>query len=158
MRANQDFQVFLGNTKDTGKPVYLKGFKWECGWYWAGGYVVNNQFHTHFNGCFLNVPDYRGHPLGNFTPQNIYNGCSIWEPLSTFLDNSPFTETEWWRIKDLYKQFYAFQATAEAFQFGGHCSSFHSANEINQEMAKKLNDHIELVIIPEIKKALRIGS
>ena len=157
-RKDYPFKVYLGTTKGTFKErIYLEGFSWNCGWYWGGGYIGNKNLHCHFNGCFLEVPDYRGHPLGNFKPENLKNGCSIWEPLSTFLDDSQFTENEWWRIKDLYKQFYIYQKAAEAFQYGGHCASEdRSKGEIKPDMAKLINDHIEQVIIPEIMKALKV--
>jgi len=168
---NTKTRWYLGNLKDNdGKRerVYLEDFKWECDWYWGGGCVTTRHMHTHFDGCFLEVPDIRGHPLGNFvTPWTkledyrkksekiMSNGCAVWEPLGFFLDNPKYTERQWWRIKDLFKQFYAIKAAAECFQHGGHCTQdARSEWEINKEMAAKLNAHIETVIIPEIRKAL----
>jgi hypothetical protein len=154
---NHDFKVYLGRTKDSlSMKVYLKGFKWDCEWYWSGGYVESYQMHTHFDCCFLNIPDFRGHPLGCFTPQNISNGCAVWEDISTFLDDAQFTTKDWWRIKDLYKQFYSLKDAAETFQYGGNCTAYRNPSEINKDMADKINEHIELVIIPEIKKALKV--
>ncbi len=157
---------YLGNTKgNNSEPIYLSDFEWQCGWYWAGGYIGNKNLHCHFDGCFLDVPDIRGHSLGNFvtpwTPNRsadakvVSNGCSIWEPLSFFLNNSQYSENEWWRIKDLFSQFYSLKKAAEVFQYGGHCSARgRTPAELNKEMANKLNAHIRDVIIPEIRKAL----
>ena len=115
------------------------------------------------------MPDIRGHCLGNFitpwtklpdylTPEScavVRNGCSVWEDLGTFLDNAQYTPGEWWRIKDLFKQFYTLRDAAEVFQYGGHCTmDKRNPAEINKEMAATLNKHIETVIIPEIRKAL----
>lgn len=155
------FKQFLGNIKGTLESIYLEGFEWACGWYWSGGYVGNKNLHCHFDGCFLDVPDRRGHPLGNFvTPWDnkggivIQNGCSVWEDITTFLDNVPeHIEKNWWRIKDLYKQFYRLKDAAEVFQYGGNCiSQGRTEAEINKEMADAINKHIETVIIPEIVK------
>ena len=158
-KNNVNFKILLGYTKNESEPIYLTGFKWECGWYWSGGYIGNKNLHCHFDGCFLKVPDYRGHPLGNFNTKNISNGCSIWEDLSFFLNQPRYQAKQWWRIKDLYKQFYALKAAAEVFQYGGHCSSHErSKKEINPDMAEKINDHIQDVIIPEIVKALGIKN
>ena len=174
-RKSYPFKVYLGATKKElygeARSIFLEGFSWDCGWYWGGGYIGNRDMHCHFDGCFLEVPDLRGHPLGNFvTPWTvpnkwqegapkvvISNGCSVWENLDTFLDKSPaHLRRNWWRIKDLYKQFYIYQKAAEAFKHGGHCTSVgRSEKEINEEMAKKINDHIEFVIIPEIIKAVK---
>jgi len=168
-RQNSEFKVYLGDTKGHYKErVYLNGFTWDCGWYWGGGYISTRTMHTHFDGYFLDPIDERGHSLGTFvSPGNekskdkdykvVSNGYSVWEDLSFFLDNPQFTENEWWRIKDLYKQFYSLQKAAETFQYGGHCiSKGRSEKEINKEMAEKINDHIQAVIIPEIRKALKL--
>jgi hypothetical protein len=56
----------------------------------------------------------------------------------------------------LYKQFYIFQKAAEAFQYGGHCSGAgRTEAELDKKMAEEINDHIQVVIIPEIIKALK---
>jgi hypothetical protein len=149
---------YLGTLKNTQEAVYLQNFEWTCGWYWQGGCISNNNLHCHFDGCFLDVPDYRGHPLGNFTPQKMFNGSSIWEPLGFFLDNPQYSVEQWWRIKDLFKQFYALKTTAEVFLHGGNCMDGKDprniTGEYNKEMADKINKHIETVIIPLIRKAL----
>ena len=166
-QSKYNFRVYLGTTKgDFPEQIYLSGFSWDCGWYWGGGYLGNRNMHTHFDGCFLNVVDVRGHSLGNFvscwykgnfpeTAKEISNGCSIWESLSFFLDNAQFTEKEWWRIKDLYKQFYSLKQCAKTFHSGGHCTAEgRNKKEVNQTMENKINKHIEEVIILEIIKAV----
>lgn len=165
---------YLGNLKRDGgtgtgfQAVHLEDFTWDCGWYWCGGYIGNRDFHAHFDGAFLEVPDIRGHSLGAFvTPWQILpdylkgkavelrNGAAVWEDLSVFLDNPQYDANQWWRIKDLFKQFYRLRDAAEVFQYGGHCSSNgRSDAEINKDMAAQINRHIETVIIPEIRKAL----
>ena len=176
---NTQFKILLGYTKrhlnGLREPIYLEGFKWDCGWYWGGGYLGNRNMHTHFDGCFLETPDIRGHSLGRFvTPWTkrpeyyktdaewprvvVSNGCSIWEDINTFLDDVPkHIQENWWRIKDLYKQFYIYKSAAEAFKHGGHCtSSGRKPAEINADHAALINNHIETVIIPEIMKALEV--
>lgn len=163
-------KVLLGYTKKDlygeRRPVYLRGFSWDCNWYWSGGYIGNKDFHAHFNGAFLDTPDIRGHVLGSFiTPWSenpghpyvvVRNGCSIWEGIETFLDDVPeHISRNWWRIKDLYKQFYILQEAAEVFHVGGRCSSSErNPRELNATQANRINRHIENVIIPEILKAL----
>lgn len=157
-------RVYLGETKPghgRREPIYLYDFEWSCGWYWSGGYLGNRNLHCHFDGCFLETPDIRGHALGNFvTPWNkregaveLSNGCAIWEDISTFLDEPMFDKETWWRVKDLFKQFYRLRDAAEVFQYGGHCTSKgRTEKEINPEMARQINLHIQNVIIPEIRK------
>ena len=161
---------YLGKTKVENygdlRSVYLEDFEWECDWYWSGGHIqIGNKFEasSHFDGCFLDVPDIRGHSLGSFVSPNsgkagtlVENGCSVWEPLETFLIDVPeHIGGRWWRIKDLFRQFYALRKAAEVFQYGGHCSSEgRLPTEINLEMAKSLNTHIETVIIPAIREVM----
>jgi hypothetical protein len=168
-KKDYSFKVRLGYTKKelygSREPVFLEGFKWTCEWYWGGGYIGNKHFHAHFDGAFLETPDIRGHSLGNFiTPWSekkrgavvISNGCSVWEKLETFLDEVPARISKnWWRIKDLYKQFYTLKDAAQVFQYGGHCTSDgRNPAEINKEMADMINKQIADIIIPEIIKVV----
>lgn len=165
--ANKTKKVYIGKTKPEfglSERIFLYDFEWSCNWYWSGGYIGNKNIHCHFDGCFLNVPDVRGHPLGNFvTPWNktensivIQNGCSVWEDVSTFLDDAAFDKNQWYRIKDLFKQFYTLKSAAEVFLYGGHISSEdRSEKEINPEMARTINLHIQDVIIPEIRTIVK---
>jgi hypothetical protein len=161
---------FIGYTKP--KPygerqhIYLSDFTWDCDWYWGGGYLGNKDTHFHFDGAFLDTPDRRGHSLGSFyTPWDkipervtdkviLGNGAAVWEDIGTFLDDvPPHIAANWWRIKDLFKQFYALRAAAEVYRCGGHCThKGRNPAELNPDMAKQINSHIETVIIPEIRK------
>lgn len=164
---------YLGTLKGESTRVFLEDFSWDCGWFWGGGHVVTRDMHTHFDGCFLNAPDSRGHSLSTgsvyFTdpwskppeflmkiPRKvILNGAAVWEPLEFFLDDPQYTSTEWWRIKDLFKQFYKLRDAAEVFQHGGHCTSDgRTPEELVPGMATRINEHIRDVIIPRIRLAL----
>lgn len=151
-------KVFLGKLKEyeEGCPndIYLYDFSWSCGWYWGGGSVGNNDtLHCHFDRCFLKVPDYRGHPLGDFKPEDLANGCSIWENINFFLDEVPtYISVHWWRMKDLFKQYYTLKDAAQVFRLGGHCTSFgRKEAEIRPDMERSINLHLQDVIIPEIR-------
>lgn len=149
MTANK--LAYLGKTKASEENIWLYDFSWDCGWYWGGGYIGNKNMHSHFDSCFLDTVDSRGFHFGVTTVPN--NNCYIWENLDFFLDNASFTAKEWWRMKDLFKQFYAYREAAECFRHGGNCTSDgRNENEINLDMASKINKHIEDVIIPEIRK------
>ena len=140
---NFKFKVYLGKDKETKERVYLTGFSWDCGWYYGGGYLSTISSHTHFDSVFINAK----------TKDNI---TTIWKDLSELLDDSQFDSNEWWRIKDLYKQFYSLKDTAEVFKCGGACTSENrNPEELNKDMAYKINLHIQDVIIPEIIKALK---
>lgn len=122
---------YLGRTKleqyGAEQPIYLTDFSWDCGWYWSGGYLGNRDCLFHFDNAFLETPDIRGHALGDFiTPWQVKrehsvvlsHGCSVWEDISLFLDNVPVhIAKDWWRIKDLFKQFYTLQKAAAVFRY-----------------------------------------
>lgn len=169
MRTN-DNRWYLGDLKDGQHPkrIYLSDFSWDCGWYFGGGYLGNSQLHCHFNGCFLNALD-GWHPLGSFINKNAplptkhhteeyvirVDGHPSHLPLSTWLDNPQYDENTWWRIKDLFVQFYAYKKAAEAFHSGGHMTSRgRNEAEINPDMEEMLNKHIEEVVIAEIRDVL----
>jgi hypothetical protein len=174
---------YLGKTKEEHPLyIYLEDFEWSCGWFWSGGYLEGyttkrknyhrgHQMHTHFDGCFLNTVDQRGHSLGSFytpwmevpdyvkNPVIVRNGASVWENLSFFLDDAQYGEDAWWRIKDLFKQFYALKAAAEVYRHGGHCTSNGRTDaEIVPQMEHAINAHIEDVIIPELQHILDTRS
>jgi len=145
------FDVYLGKEKNSGHKIYLTGFKWDCSWYWDGGYLKYNfkngkqATHTHFNIVFIDKQ-------GN-------HSYAIWKDLKDIVDDAQFDGNDWWRIKDLYKQFYILKNAAEVFQYGGYCTSKNgSKEELNQDMVDKINTHIENVIIPEIIKILKINN
>lgn len=158
-------KTLLGYTKAHREAVFLYDFSWDCGWYWGGGYIGNRNFHAHFNGAFLDVVDVRGHCLGNFkSPWDkrddgivVQNGASVWEDIGFFLDEVPVHIAEnWWRIKDLYKQFYVLKAAAEVFAYGGHLtSSGRKPEELVPEMAAAINKHIQMVIIPAVREIVK---
>jgi hypothetical protein len=101
----------------------------------------------------MEVPDYVKNPV------IVRNGASVWENLSFFLDDAQYGEDAWWRIKDLFKQFYALKAAAEVYRHGGHCTSNGRTDaEIVPQMEHAINAHIEDVIIPELQHILDTRS
>ena len=163
-RDDYRFKVYLGRTKDFDKKVFLSGFSWECGWYWGGGNISSKDFSAHFKDCFLDTVDVRGHALGNFvSPWDnnssadsviIRNGASVWEDINVFLNDAQF-ENEWWYIKDLYRQFYAYRNAAEVYSRGGGVTEVPDFLK-NPKLGEKINDSIENVLIPEIIKTLKV--
>ena len=133
----------LGRRKEDGQKIWLEDFSWDCGWYWAGGYLEvftkngrDIREHFHFDNTFL-------------------KGAKATETIKNYFKETTLTEEEWWRLLDLFKQFYTIKECAEVFQYGGHYTSKgRTKQEINKRLAKALNKHLEKVIIPEIRKLL----
>jgi len=131
---------FIGRFKDGYGPCYLEDFKWDCGWYWAGGYVGNGRIHTHV--------DSLGSDLNG-------GNANMYDKIKHELKDIVMTDKELWRFCDLFAQFYAFKKAAECFQHGGHYTSWgRTEAEINKEQGAVINKHIETVIIPEVRKLM----
>lgn len=129
--------LYLGEHKDLGK-LWLEDFKWNCGWYWGGGYIGNKDLHMHFK-YFLNL------------------GCNDTTFGYELLSETKITESQWWRLLDLFKQFYAYKEAAECFQYGGYMTTDGRKDaEISKPMASMINKHIETVIISEIRELCKI--
>jgi len=120
-----------------GRREYLYDFSWDCGWYWGGGYLGNEHCHHHVD--------------------SIDQGKNInmFDAFKKYYTNLVFTDNQLWRFCDLFIQFYAYRKAAECFHSGGHMTSQGRTDlEINKENEQMLNEHIKLVIIPEIQKLM----
>ena len=145
-------RYFLGVTTDN-QYIYMSDFSWDCGWYWGGGYLnihTNNRKYadcmTHFDSVFFD----RTSTVVE-VDKNLHNISLV----KAMFQKSTLTEKEWWRLMDLMKQFYSLREGAEVFQYGGHYTSWgRTDKEINLGLAEELNNHIENVIIPEVRKLL----
>ena len=124
----------LGKTED-GQRIYLEDFKWDCGWYWGGGYLKWYargakawHSHTHFGSTF-----------GDYTDTHTgYN---------KHIKHSVLNDEEVWRLCDLMRQFYCYREAAECAQYGGHMTSKgRKKEELNKDLGAAINKQIEIVI------------
>lgn len=124
----------LGKTVD-GQRIYLDDFRWDCGWYWGGGYLKwyprgakQWHSHTHFNSTFGDRSD-------------THTG------FNEIIKYPVLDDKEVWRLCDLMRQFYAYQNAAACAQYGGHMiSTLRAEDEINTELGRYINEQIEIVI------------
>lgn len=75
----------LGKDLD-GQKVWLQEAAWDCGWYWAIGYVeifnknyTDIETHTHFDNLFLEKDIY--HSFINYFTETTLNKNEIWQLL-----------------------------------------------------------------------------
>jgi hypothetical protein len=112
-----------------GHRVYISKHAWDCNWYWSFGYLDSRYSFTHFDGEFLyNCSDY-------LTPDKIFS-------------DTPFSEKEWWMIRDLMVQAYALEKCAEVYQYGGHQTTVKGVTDIiaNKEKADMLNKDLKEIL------------
>ena len=116
-------KIYLG--RDTcGDRLWLEKHKWDCGWYWAFGYIGNPSLHTHIS-SLIDYPKEYDPKWTNVSRQF----CETW-----------ITQDQWWIIRDLFISAYTFKKAAEVYRYGGHQT--HSAEKYritSDDMAAKLN-------------------
>ena len=136
---------YLGKRK-TGENIWMEGFRWDCDWYWSGGYVESYHHnaatikgvsaatdinsHQHFDGLFF----------GEF-------GIDKWQ---REMKSSPLNEREVWILHDLMKSFYIIKEAAEVTGRGGAHYTSHNHMTPNPELAATLNKIIENEIAPAV--------
>lgn len=136
---------FLGVDKE-GTHYWLEEAKWDCDWYWGGGYVENYTYdtrpafssdivcHQHFDGMFFK---------GN------KNGFDMFKE---FFAYTPFTDKEIWTICEIMKAFYIARNYSDMLFCGGaHYTSNPSKDIIKSETEyKRINE----IVIPDLMKNL----
>lgn len=141
---------FLGRDK-YGKNHFLQNAKFDCGWYWGGGYIetyTNNKnperakdiaTHTHFDILFLNNP------------------CkNAFDSFKEYFPETPFTDSEIWKICELMKSFYIARNYSDMIYRGGaHYTSNPAAEIIKSEIEyKRINETVIPGIMKELYKIL----
>lgn len=140
----------LGETAD-GTRYYLEQAKFDCGWYWGGGYVetyTNNRFpelskdidsHQHFDSLFFHNPNKNGY-----------------DAFKDFFAETPFTDKEVWEIVELMRSFYIAREYSDMIHRGGAHYTENPAKEIikNDEEYDRINKTVIPAIMSELYKIL----
>lgn len=117
-----------------GEVIYLTKHEWQCGWYWAFGWLGNRNCHCHFHFEALPYPkDERGEVL--YKASKIFAETNI-------------TDREWWIIRDLLVQAYALKKAAEVYRYGGHQTTCEGVTNLIQspDMVRTLNEDLKKVL------------
>jgi hypothetical protein len=120
-------KIYIG--KQENERIYLTKHKWDCGWYWGFGYVGNKDCHFHMNSI-------------------ISDFCKKDYKIENILEDSPFNQSEWWIILDLFKQAYAIKEASQVYRIGGHFSSKQGTTDIikNKDLEDILNNDLEKIL------------
>ena len=139
-------KIYLLGEDSDGVRYWLEEAKWDCGWYWGGGYVetyTNNRFpsksrdiasHQHFDCLFFNKS------------KNAYDA------FNDLFVKHPFTDKEIWQICELMKSFYIARNYSDMLHNGGAHYTTSPAKETikNEEEYNRINKKV----IPEIMSKL----
>lgn len=124
-------KIYLGTVKATsgtyaaGGALYLSKHSWDCDWYWGFGHVGNLNCHFHFESLLEN--------------SNL---------ASEIFESTNISDSDWWVIRDLFKQAYSLKDAAATYRHGGHQTSRTGITDIlkNPEMEQKLNSDLERIL------------
>ncbi len=120
-------KIYLGISKDYEEEIYITKHTWDCGWYWAFGYLGNHTTYFHIKKWLDN------------------------SDITDNLKSSPIiTQEVWWKLGDLFKQAYALQKVADVYHRGGAnwsetgemgiSKDLDKCKEINKDLLKVLED------------------
>ena len=138
--------VYLLGVDHEGTHYWLEEAKWDCGWYWGGGYVetfTNDEHpgqsrdinsHSHFDSMF-----FKGNKNG-------------YDAFKEFFAYTPFTNNELWQICELMKAFYLARQYSDMLFTGGAHYTSNPAKETIQCL--KEYGRINNEVIPALMKAL----
>lgn len=123
-------KIYLGRLVD-GQSCYLSKHEWQCGWYWAFGYLGNRDNHFHIDSLINNPPTYH----------------AKWHEIGTHFKETYLTQNDWWVLRDLFIAAYALKGAAECYCYGGHQSEkAEPYRVIRPDMAGMINKDLEIIL------------
>lgn len=142
----------LGRDKD-GARLWLESPRWECGWYWAFGYVetygvnTNNaqprtardiNSHSHVDSLIFKKPEYYDFEKKAFVLGSDY--LHHWNEIPD-LRATVLSERESREFSDLMKSFYTLKETAQLYYSGNsHLTSSSRLSLKNPAALKRINE------------------
>lgn len=138
-------QYYLLGVRNKEK-VFLEAATWDCDWYWGIGYVEtfsNNTTpeksrditsHTHFNWLFKSWKDYL-----------------------QFFDETPYTESELWKIYEIMESLYTARKYSDMLHIGGsHITSNPAADTIKNEAEyKRINETVIPSMLDKLERIMQ---
>lgn len=132
-----DSTYYLLGIGQDGKKYYLEKGKFECGWYWSGGYIEtfnrnksDIDLHTHYD-----TGKIRGLRFSHYDEfDKIFKKCTL-------------TESEKWKFHELMHTFYTAKTAMEmSYQGGSHITSNPLSDLIqNKDVYDHYNNLIEKI-------------
>lgn len=134
---------YLLGIDSIGIKHYVKAPSWDCGWYWGFGYIrtfTNNRA-----------------PEMSRDIDSHYHWESFKDyPQPNHLIETPFTQNEWWKLRELAKTIYTLRETAEVLGRGGSHITTNPLREllIDETMVKHINEELIPKLWEEMRKIL----
>lgn len=127
-------KTLLGTRKSDGVKIYLSPASWDCNWYWAFGYLGNNQEHYHLSG------------YANGRNINMYDA------LMEDYDLNPVIAKHLWTFCEIVQTVYTLKKSAEVLGRGGSHYTTNPCKDIiiNTDEVTRINE----VVIPALLEKL----
>lgn len=124
-------KIYLGNGANGEGQLYLEEHKFDCGWYWAFGYIGNRSLHMHIS-ALIEHPE-------KYDP--------AWTNVSRQFKSTWLTQGQWWILRDLFISAYALKKAVEVYLHGGHQTEAASAFRVlNSERAAEINGDLKTLL------------
>lgn len=142
--------ALLGKTHN-GDKVYLARARWDCDHYYGFGYLKifepnkrEYYAHTHWDSYFTGKK--------HVTPEKVDN--SHHNAADGKLAETPFTESELWKLCDLMQTFYTLKEASQVYHLGNSHLTGKTHGMIKNEDVKKQIDQDTYTVIREIQELL----
>ena len=116
-------KILLG--KIDNENIYLTKHQWDCGWYWAFGYVGNKNNHFHIDSLMQSETD-----------------------VNKIFDSTKLTQAAWWAIRDLFLQAYGLKRTAEIYRYGANQCRVEGLTDVlkSQDKVNEINADLSILL------------
>ena len=123
-------RILIGHHKQNG-PTFLEKHSFDCGWYWAFGYLGNRDCHWHIKSIINQPEEY----------------CPTWTNIDHHFSSTWLTQSQWWVLRDLFISAYALKKAAEVYKHGGHQTTMaQNLRIISKQMSDQINADLEKLL------------
>lgn len=149
--------VYLLGTDQDGIKYWLESPSWDCGWYWGFGYVEtyeNNRnpdkandinSHQHIDSTFMGQKYQYDWKTSQYKKLDYVHNLFD----SPVLTSVTFTESEGWKLSELFNQFYLLKEMAD-FCHKDKPGCHTTTSPVDHGNLKEWSNQINTVMIPKI--------
>lgn len=142
--------IYLLGKDSDGTTYWLESARWDCDWYWGGGYIATYTNNRH--------PEKAKHmrSLQNFDGLFFNKYVSAYTSFKDFFSETPFTDSEIWKLLELMKAFYIAKEYSNMLYIGGANCTTNPAKEAIQDTAEyeRINKKMIPSIMEEVYKIM----
>ena len=121
-------KIYLGIGGKYDEKLWIEKHRFDCGWYWAFGYIGNRNLHMHISSMIEHPEQYN----------------QKWTDVDFQFSSTWLSQEQWWILRDLFIQAYALKSAAETYKYGGHQTGKAKPYQIiSEKMNEFINNNLE---------------